>query len=46
MTRISTSVIAPTASSRVQLMRRDSHHSMAQYITTGAMISSGARDIA
>ena len=34
------------ASSRVQLMRRDSHHSMAQYITTGTTISNGVRDIA
>jgi hypothetical protein len=27
-------------------MRRDSHHNIAQYITTGMMISNGVRDIA
>jgi hypothetical protein len=40
------SVTAVIASSRVQLMRRDNHHSMAQYITTGTTMSKGVRDIA
>ena len=43
---IRASVTAVITSSRVQLMRRDSHHSMAQYITTGTTISKGVRDIA
>ena len=42
---INASVTADIASSRVQLMRRDSHHSTAQYITTGMTISNGVRDI-
>ncbi len=41
----SASVTAVIISSRVQLMRRDSHHSMAQYITMGMTISNGVRDI-
>ena len=45
-TMINASVTDVIASSRVQLMRRDSHHSMAQYITTGTTISKGVRDIA
>ncbi len=36
---------AVIASSRVQLMRRDSHHNMAQYMMT-MTISNGVRDIA
>ena len=43
---MSASVTADIASSRVQLVRRDSHHSMAQYMITGTTMSNGVRDIA
>jgi len=43
---IRASVTAVIASSRVQLMRRDSHHSMAQYMITGTTISNGVRPTA